>query len=152
ALDAVIIGLNVLVLGHGGGIVLSTGSVEGAVTLTPFGLMGVLIAVSALGVRRVGRALGLVRADGALRARALTDAGGAVAAYTVVYALGVAVLAAIGRSSDTSPVVASAIVSGALVALLGGLLGIVWSLRREARGDVPGVRVLELLPAPFDAV
>ena len=35
ALDAVLIALNVLVLGHGGGVVLSTGVIDGAVTLSP---------------------------------------------------------------------------------------------------------------------
>lgn len=152
ALDAIIIALNVLVLGHGGGIVLSTGVVDGAVTLTPFGLLGLLLLISTLGMRRVGRALQLVRDDGVLRLRALRDAGSALGAYAAVYAVGMAVLAGIGRSSDTSPVVTSAIVSGAMVAVLGGVLGILWSLRREATSTIPGVRVLELLPAPFGDV
>lgn len=152
ALDAIIIALNVLVLGHGGGIVLSTGVIDGAVTLTPFGLLGLLLLISTLGMRRVGRALQLVRDDGVLRVRALRDAGGALGAYAAVYAVGMAVLAGIGRSADTSPVVTSAIVSGAMVAVLGGVLGILWSLRREATSTIPGVRVLELLPAPFGDV
>lgn len=152
ALDAIIIALNVLVLGHGGGIVLSTGVIDGAVTLTPFGLLGLLLLISTLGMRRVGRALELVRDDGVLRLRALRDAGGALGAYTAVYAIGMAVLAGIGRSTDTSPMVTSAIVSGAMVAVLGGVLGILWSLRREATSTIPGVRVLELLPAPFGDV
>lgn len=152
ALDAIIIALNVLVLGHGGGIVLSTGVIDGAVTLTPFGLLGLLLLISTLGMRRVGRALQLVRDDGVLRLRALRDAGSALGAYTGVYAVGMAVLAGIGRSTDSSPVVTSAIVSGAMVAVLGGVLGILWSLRREATSTIPGVRVLELLPAPFGDV
>ena len=152
ALDAIIIALNVLVLGHGGGIVLSTGVIDGAVTLTPFGLLGLLLLISILGMRRVGRALQLVRDDGVLRLRALRDAGSALGAYAGVYAIGMAVLAGIGRSTDSSPVVTSAIVSGAMVAVLGGVLGILWSLRREATSTIPGVRVLELLPAPFGDV
>ena len=79
ALDAVIIGLNLLVLGHGGGITLSTGVIDGGVTLTPLGLMGLLVLVSALGMRRAGRVLELVQ-DDALRPRALGDAGSALAA------------------------------------------------------------------------
>src|SRR5699024_6946473 len=35
---------------------------------------------------------------------------------------------------------------------VGGLAGILWSLRRPTTEDVPGVRVLDLLPRPFDAV
>lgn len=151
-LDAVLIGLNILVLGHGGGLVLSTGSVDGAVTLTPFGLLGLLMVISAVGMRRVGRALELVRDDGALRTRGVRDAGGALGAYAATYMIGIGVLAAIGRSVDSSPVVTSAVVSGALVAVVGGLAGILWSLRRPTTEDVPGVRVLDLLPRPFDAV
>lgn len=151
-LDAVIIGLNLLVLGHGGGVVLSTGIIDGAVTLTPFGLLGVLMLIAAVGMRRVGRVLDLVRDDGVLRPRAIRDAGGALGAYAVTYALGVGVLAAVGRSADSSPVVTSAVVSGALVAVVGGLAGTLWSLRRPPTDSVPGVRVLGLLPRPFDAV
>src|SRR5690625_7839900 len=66
--------------------------------------------------------------------------------------IGIGVLAAIGRSVDSSPVVTSAVVSGALEAVVGGLAGILWSLRRPTTEDVPGVRVLDLLPRPFDAV
>lgn len=152
SLDAIIIALNVLVLGHGGGLILSTGVIDGAITLTPFGLLGVLLLISALGMRRVGRALDLVRDDGVLRVRAIRDASRALATYTAVYAVGVAVLAGIGRSSDTSPVVTSAFVSGALVAVCGGLFGIAWSLRREPTSTVPGVRVLDLFPAPYGDV
>lgn len=152
ALDAILIGLNVLVLGHGGGIVLATGTIEGTVTLTPFGLMGLLLLVSALGMRRLGRGLHLVQDDGLLRPRALRDAGGALAAYAVVYAIGVAVLASVGRSTDASPMISSALVSGALVAVVGGLGGLLWSLRRPATDTAPAVRVLDLLPVPFDAV
>lgn len=151
-LDAIIIALNFLVLGHGGGIILSTGVIDGAVTLTPFGLLALLLVLAALGMRRVGRALRLVRDDGVLRVRALRDAGGALGAYAVLYAIGVGVLAGIGRSIDTSPVVTSAVVSGAMVAVLGGLTGLLWSLRREATTTVPGVRVLDLLPAPYGDV
>ncbi|MBB5830599.1 cell division protein PerM [Brachybacterium aquaticum] len=149
ALDAILIALNLLVLGHGGGIVLSTGVIDGAVTLTPLGLQLLLVVMSALAMRRAGRRLHLVREDGALRVGALRDAGAALGAYGAMYPIGVAVLAAIGRSNDASPVVTSAVVSGAMVAVLGGLLGILWSLRREPTADVPGVRVLELLPAPY---
>ncbi|APX32766.1 hypothetical protein BH708_08585 [Brachybacterium sp. P6-10-X1] len=151
-LDAIIIALNVLVLGHGGGIILSTGVIDGSVTLTPFGLLALLLVLAALGMRRVGRALRLVRDDGVLRLRALRDAGGALGSYAVVYAIGVGVLAGIGRSIDTSPVVTSAFVSGAMVAVLGGLTGLLWSLRREATSTVPGVRVLDLLPSPYGDV
>lgn len=151
ALDAVIIGLNLLVLGHGGGITLSTGVIDGGVTLTPLGLMGLLVLVSALGMRRAGRVLELVQ-DDALRPRALGDAGSALAAYTAVYAIGVAVLAALGRSTDASPLTLPALLSGALVAVVGGLSGLLWSLHRKPTESSPGVRVLDLLPVPYDAV
>ena len=149
ALDAILISLSVLILGHGGGIVLTTGVVDGAVTLTPFGLLILLMLLSALSMRRVGRALRPVRDDGVLRAGALRDVGSALGMYTLVYAIGLAVLASFGRSTDVSPVVTSAVVSGAMVALVGGLAGLLWSLRREPTQSVPGVRVLELLPAPY---
>lgn len=149
ALDAILISLSVLILGHGGGIVLTTGVVDGAVTLTPFGLLILLMLLSALSMRRVGRALRPVRDDGVLRAGALRDVGSALGMYTLVYAIGLAVLANFGRSTDVSPVVTSAVVSGAMVALVGGLAGLLWSLRREPTQSVPGVRVLELLPTPY---
>ena len=149
ALDAILISLSVLILGHGGGIGLTTGVVDGAVTLTPFGLLILLMLLSALSMRRVGRALRPVRDDGVLRAGALRDVGSALGMYTLVYAIGLAVLASFGRSTDVSPVVTSAVVSGAMVALVGGLAGLLWSLRREPTQSVPGVRVLELLPTPY---
>lgn len=149
ALDAILISLSVLILGHGGGIVLTTGVVDGAVALTPFGLLILLMLLSALSMRRVGRALRPVRDDGVLRAGALRDVGSALGMYTLVYAIGLAVLASFGRSTDVSPVVTSAVVSGAMVALVGGLAGLLWSLRREPTQSVPGVRVLELLPTPY---
>src|SRR5699024_5884703 len=111
-----------------------------------------LLLLSALAMRRAGRALRPVRSDGVLRVGALRDAGSALGMYAVVYAAGLAVLAGIGRSTDSSPMVTSAVVSGLMVAVSGGLVGMLWSLRREATDDVPGVRVLELLPAPYDAV
>ena len=152
ALDAVLIALNVLVLGHGGGVVLSTGVIDGAVTLTPVGLQILLVLLAALSLRRVGHRLELVRGDGVLRVGALRDAGVSLAAFGGTHAIGLAVLAAIGRSADAAPMVTSAVVSGALVAVGGGLIGLLWSLRREPTTAVPGVPVLELLPAPYGAV
>lgn len=152
ALDAILIGLNVLVLGHGGGVMVSTGVIDGPVTVTPFGLLLVLVMLSALAMRRVGRALRPVRDDGVLRVGALRDAGSALGMYAVIYAIGMAVLAGIGRSAESSPVVTSAVVSGLMVAVCGGLIGLLWSLRREPTANVPGVRVLELLPAPYGDV
>ncbi|WP_245822912.1 DUF6350 family protein [Brachybacterium avium] len=149
ALDAILIGLSVLVLGHGGGIMVSTGVIDGPVTLTPFGLLILLVLLSALSMRRVGRALRPVRDDGVLRTGALRDSGSALGMYALVYAIGLAVLAGIGRSVDTSPMITSAVVSGLMVAVIGGLIGMLWSLRREPTEAVPGVRVLELLPAPY---
>src|SRR5690606_10378558 len=152
ALDAIIIALNILILGHGGGVVLHTGVIDGTVTFTPFGLLLLLVMLSTLAMRRVGRALRLVRTDGLLRVGALRDAGSGLGAYALVYAVGLALLAGIGRSTDLSPVVTSAVVSGALVAVIGGLIGLLWSLRREATDAVPGVRVLDLLPTPYGEV
>ena len=152
ALDAILIGLSILVLGHGGGVMVSTGVVDGPVTMTPFGLLILLLLLSALAMRKVGRALRPVRDDGVLRTGALRDAGSALGMYAVVYAIGLAVLAGIGRSVDASPMISSALISGLMVAVIGGLVGMLWSLRREATDTVPGVRVLELLPAPYGDV
>src|SRR5699024_6761095 len=148
ALDAIVIGLSILVLGHGGGVMISTGVVDGPVTMTPFGLLILLLLLSALAMRKVGRALRPVRDDGVLRTGALRDAGSALGMYALVYAIGLAVLAGTGRSADTSPMISSALVSGPSGAASGGLVGMLWSLRRGATDTVPGVRVLGLLPAP----
>ena len=152
ALDAILISLSVLVLGHGGGVIVSTGVIEGPVTVTPFGLLLLLLMLSALAMRRVGRALRPVRDDGVLRTGALRDVGSSLGMYALVYAVGLAVLAGIGRSAESTPVVTSAVVSGLLVAVTGGLIGLLWSLRREPTETVPGMRVLELLPAPYGDV
>lgn len=152
ALDAIVIALNFLILGHGGGIVLTTGVVDGAVTLTPIGLLILLLALSATTLRGVGRKLVPVRDDGMLRHGALRDLGVALGAYAAAYASGLAVLAAMGRSADTSPLVPSALVSGVMVAVLGGLTGLLWSLRRDPTDELPGVRVLDLLPSPYGEV
>lgn len=151
-LDAIIISLNVLVLGHGGGIMLAAGALQGSVTLTPLGMTLVLVLIAALGMRRVGHALELVREDGVLRERALRDAAGSLGAFAGVYTVGMGVIAAVSRSPETRAVLSSAVVSAALVAVVGGLLGLLWSVRRDPTDAVPGVRVLSLLPAPFDRV
>lgn len=151
-LDAILIALNLLVLGHGGGVVLDTGVIAGSATLPPLGLTLLLALVAALGMRRVGTALELVEPDGLLRERALRDAGGALGAYAGVYAAGMGLVAAASRGGEVAPVVISAVVSAALVSLVGGLTGLLWSLRREGTSTVPGVRVLDLLPSPADAV
>lgn len=152
ALDAILISLSVLVLGHGGGVMVDTGVIDGPVTLTPFGLLILLLMLSSLAMRRVGRALRPVRDDGVLRGGALREVSSALGAYAAVYAIGLAVLAGIGRSADSTPMITSAVVSGLMVSVIGGLLGLLWSLRREATDAVPGVRVLELLPAPYGDV
>src|SRR5699024_3730576 len=87
ALDAILIGLSILVLGHGGGVMVSTGVVDGPVTMTPFGLLILLLLLSALAMRKVGRALRPVRDDGVLRTGALRDAGSALGMYALVYAI-----------------------------------------------------------------
>src|SRR5699024_11737775 len=117
----------------------------------PFGLLLLLLMLSARAMRRVGRARRPVRDDGVLRTGALRDVGSSLGMYALVYAVGLAVLAGIGRSAESTPVVTSAVVSGLLVAVTGGLTGPLWSLRREPTETVPGVRVLELLPAPYRA-
>ena len=80
---------------------LTTGVIDGAVTLTPFGLLDLLMLLSAMAMRRVGRALRLVRDDGVLRTGALRDAGSALGMYILVYAIGLAVLASIGPQRET---------------------------------------------------
>lgn len=108
ALDAILIALNILVLGLGGGIMLHTGAIEGATNLTPLGLTLLLIMVVALSMRRAMVLLEPVEDDGGLRPAALRDSGAAVGALTVTFAIGTGLLAALGRSPDSSPVVLSA--------------------------------------------
>jgi len=151
-LDAVLIALNLLVVGHGGGTVLSTGVIDGVLTLTPLGLTLVFVALCAAGMLRTGRRLQLVGDTGGLRPRGLRDAGAALGAAVVVYAGGLGVLAELGRGQLMDPVATSAVVSGALVAVLGGLSGLALSIRREERDGVPAVRILDLFPRPWDAV
>lgn len=152
ALDAILIALNILVLGLGGGIMLHTGAIEGAANLTPLGLTLVLIMVVALGMRRAMVLLDPVEDDGGLRPAALRDSGAALGALTVTFAIGTGLLAALGRSPDSSPVVLSAVVSGALIALLGGLAGQIWAVRAQVRAVASDARILDLLPEPYGAL
>ncbi|MFC0675815.1 cell division protein PerM [Brachybacterium hainanense] len=151
-LEAVLIALNVLVIGHGGSSVLDTGVISGAFTLTPLGLMLVFIALTCGGMRRVGRRLELVEASGSLRTRAVRDAAAALGAQIAVYAGGLGLLAALGRSTEMAPVVPSAVVSGALVATLGGLGGLALAVRRDGSDGTAPVRIVDLFPRPFDAI
>lgn len=153
ALDAVLIGLSFLVLGHGGGLILDAGVVRGALTITPLGTTALFLLVIAGRTRTMARALGLVTEAGRLRERAMRDAGTLLAVCAGVYGLALGFLAAIARSSDFRPVPISAIVSGALVAVVGGLIGILWALALPRRdGAIPGLPLLGLLPSPFDQV
>lgn len=151
-LGAVLLALDALVLGHGGSLLLQAGSVTGSIAVMPFGLTILLLVVVALAARRAMRRLRLISADGALRARALRDGGICLGALVVVYTAGLGVLAAIARSTLVHAVVPSAVVSGALVSVVGGLAGTLLALRRRGGDGVPEVRILALLPAPYGAV
>jgi hypothetical protein len=151
-LDAVLLGLNVLVLAHGGGLILDAGSVTGSVSLLPLGMTAVLLVLTAGSVRRATRSLELVQDDGTVRERGLRDAATMVTAYVVLYAIGLGLLAAAAQSASVSPVLVSAVVSGGLIAVVGGLIGVGRALRRPADGNVPAVRILDLLPHPFGSV
>lgn len=150
-LPAVLLGVDAFVLGHGGSLVLSGGVVQGGLRLMPLGLTLVLVLLSAAVLRRMGRALALVDVGGALRVGALRDAGSALLAFVLVYAAGGGVLSSLARSDHVRTVGTSAVVGCGLVALVGGGAGLAWSLRRRGAPGVPAVRILELLPAPYDA-
>ncbi|UYG17027.1 DUF6350 family protein [Brachybacterium huguangmaarense] len=151
ALGAVLLGIDAFVLGHGGSLQLSDSPIEGTVHLAPLGLTVLFVLSAAASMRRMGRALSLVRTDGALRAGALRDVAATATAFVLVYAVGGGVLASIGRSPSVHPVVSTAVLGCALVAVVGAIAGILWSLRRRAAAGVPAVRILDLLPAPYDA-
>lgn len=150
-LGAVLLGLDALVLGHGGSLLLTEGAVEGPVRLLPLGLTAVLLLVAASAMRRMGRALSLVTAQGALRPGALRDAGMALLAFVGVHAMGGGVLASLARTPQVHAVSSTAVLGCAVVALVGGLAGLLWALRRREAPGVPAVRILDLLPAPYDA-
>ncbi|MCS6711277.1 hypothetical protein JSY14_04305 [Brachybacterium sp. EF45031] len=150
-LDALLLGIHATILGHGGGLVVSTGVVDGAMTLTPFGLTAVMLAVSAERLLRLGRALGLVE-GGHLRPHALRDAGAALTGYTAVYAGLLGAIASVAQHPLVRPVVLSAVVSGALVAVVGGLAGIGLALARPRRDGRAAPATPALLPTPVGAV
>ncbi|MDO5661155.1 MAG: DUF6350 family protein [Brachybacterium sp.] len=149
-LDAILLALNTFVLGHGGGLVLTTGVVDGAVTLTPLGLSILFVLACAASMRRMGRAMTLLDAHGDLRPRALRDGLAALGVFAGVYGLGGGVVSATARSELLHAVTVSAVVGCAVLAALGGLLGLLSVLRRPSRGH-PGLPLLELLPQPYDA-
>lgn len=151
-LEALVLALNILVLAHGGSLELTTGVVDGAVSLTPLGLTALFVLINALGARHAAHMLRPIGSGGALRPRALRDLGAALGAQALIVAIGLTVLGALGRSPDLRPVLFSAFVSGAFVAVLGGALGILWALRREVHEVDESVRVLELLSAPYGAL
>lgn len=151
-LGAVLLGVDVFVLGHGGSLVITGGALPGVVSLSPLGLTLLLLAVVASAMRRMARALSLVTAEGGLRAGAVRDALVTLAAFVVVYAAGGGLVAAVGRSATVHPVASSAVVGAALVAMVGGLAGLLLGLRSSGRRLGVPVRVLDLLPSPYEAV
>lgn len=170
-LGAVLLGLDVLVLGHGGVLLLSDGAIRGSMSLMPMGLTALFVGVCALQMRRMGRALALVGqsipapaatgrhhgrgADldaGILRPGALRDAGIALGAFVIAYGAGGAVLAAIARTSAIHAVTSSTLMACALVALVGGLCGLVGAVRSPEGPRGIRLSVLGLVPAPYGQV
>jgi hypothetical protein len=151
-LEAVLLGINLLVLAHGGGLVLDGGAVAGTISLTPLGMTLILLLLTSLAVRRGTRTLDLIEADGALRPRGLRDAATMLIVFVGLYAVALGVFASLARSQVVHPVFVSAVVSGALVAVVGALIGVGTAIRRPADGNRPAVRLLGLLPRPYGAV
>lgn len=151
-LDAILLGLSALVLAHGGSLVLPAGTITGSITLLPLGLTALLAIVAGLAMRRAARSLLLVQDDGRLRPHALRDAATSLALFVAVYAAGIGLLAAMARTPLVQPVIASAVVSALLLALLGGAAGCLAALRRPAHGSIPAVRLLDLIPSPWGAL
>lgn len=149
-LGAVQLGVDAMVLGHGGRLELSGGAIEGTVRLMPMGLTLVHLGVAGAVMRRMGRALSLVTVAGGLRARALQDAGAALGAFVVLYAIGGALLSALTRTPHVHVISSASLICFGIVALIGGGGGLLWALRRREAPGIPAVRVLDLLPAPYD--
>lgn len=131
---------------------LSTGVIDRAVTLTPSSLQILLVLWRRC---RCARSATASRSRARRRRAARRGAAGCGRLPRRLRRdpyVGLAVLAAIGRSADAAPMVS-------LRRRLRGAgrhrrqtIGLLWSLRREPTTAVPGVRVLELLPAPYGAV
>lgn len=151
-LGAVLLGIDAFVLGHGGSLVITGGAVPGAVSIPPLGLMLVLLVVTSSPMRRMGRALDLVTAEGVLRTRAVRDAGAALAAFVLVYGAGGFLVASVGRSDLVEPVAPSAALACAVVAVLGGVIGLLGGMRASGARLGARVRALDLLPTPYDAI
>ncbi len=149
-LGAVLLGVDAMVLAHGGRLELSGGAIEGAVRLMPMGLTIVHLGVASAVMRRMGRALSLVTSAGGLRPRALRDAGTALGAFVLLYAIGGALLSALSRTPHVHLVSSASFLAFGILALLGGGGGLLWALRRREAPGVPAVRILDLLPAPYD--
>lgn len=151
-LDALIVAISIFSLGHGAAVTLSGAGIEGAVTLPPLGLTLVFFLVAMLRVRRLGRSLEVVGADGALRQGALPALVMALAGFAGMYALVCTLLSLLGASDGMRPVVAAVAFGTLALAVTAGVAGLALSLTRRASDALPAVGPLALVPEPYASV
>ncbi|MDU0938022.1 MAG: hypothetical protein E7A88_05755, partial [Dermabacter sp.] len=82
-LDAVIVSLCLVVLGHGGALSLKDVGIDGTVVLPPLGLTLVFALVCGATMLRTGRSLTLTETSGALKRGALTALGLILAGFGI---------------------------------------------------------------------
>lgn len=151
-LDALVVAVSMFALGHGAAVSLTGAGIEGAVTLPPLGLTLVFFLVAMMRVRRLGRSLEVVGADGALRQKALPVLSMALAGFAGMYALLCTLLTLLGASEGMRPVVVSVAVSTLALAVVAGITGLALSLTRRASDALPAVGPLALVPEPYASV
>ena len=150
-LDAVIVSLCLVVLGHGGALSLKDVGIDGTVVLPPLGLTLVFALVCGAAMLRTGRSLTLTETSGALKRGALTALGLILAGFGISYALMATVASLLARTPGVQPVTVSAGVSALALSVIAGAAGLMASLVRRKSGTAPRVGLLALVPEKYAA-
>ena len=150
-LDAVIVALCLVVLGHGGAMSFTGVGIDGTAVLPPLGLTLVFALVCGITMLRTGRSMTLTEPSGALKRGALTALGLILAGFGISYALMATVSSLLARTPGVQPVTVSAGVSALALAVIAGAAGLMASLVRRSSDSAPRVGLLALVSEQYAA-
>ncbi|MCT1867226.1 DUF6350 family protein [Dermabacter sp. p3-SID358] len=150
-LDAVIVSLCLVVLGHGGAMSFERVGIDGTAVLPPLGLTFLFALVCGAAMLRTGRSMTLTEPSGALKRGALTALGLILGGFGISYALMATVASLLARTPGVQPVTVSAGVSALVLSVIAGAAGLMASLVRRSSEDAPRVGLLALVPDQYAA-
>ncbi len=150
-LDAVIVSLCLVVLGHGGAMSFEDVGIDGTAVLPPLGLTLVFALVCAAATFRTGRSMTLTELSGALKRGALMALGLILAGFGIAYALVATVSSLLARTPGVQPVTVSAGVSALALSVVAGAAGLMAALVRRSSDSAPRVGIIALVPEEYAA-